>query len=191
MEYLITFTDDYSRYGHIYLIKHKSDAIEKFKEYKLEVEKQLGRFIKSLNNDRGGEHEAMDNFCKENGIRHLFTMPYKPQQNGITKRRNRTLMEMTRSMIAYADLLVHFWRKALSTATYILNRIKTKSKSFTLYEYSTGLKPHCDHFKVWGCKAHVLIPKPLRDKLQSKTWECRFIGYVENGSGYRFYHLEK
>jgi hypothetical protein len=52
MEYFITFTDDYSRYGHIYLIKHKSETIEKFKEYKLEAKKQLGRSIKSLNNDR-------------------------------------------------------------------------------------------------------------------------------------------
>jgi len=48
MKYFITFNDDYSRYGHIYLITHKSKAIEKFKEYKLEVEKQLGRSIKSL-----------------------------------------------------------------------------------------------------------------------------------------------
>jgi hypothetical protein len=44
---------------------------------------------------------------------------------------------------------------------------------------------------VWGCKAHVLIPKPLRDKLKDKIWECKFIGYVENDSGYRFYHSEK
>ena len=62
MEYFITFTDDYSRYGHIYLLKHKSEAIDKFKEYKLEVEKQLGLSIKHLNNDRGGEYEAMDSF---------------------------------------------------------------------------------------------------------------------------------
>jgi hypothetical protein len=83
IEYFITFIDDYLRYGHIYLIRHKYDTIEKFKEYKLEVKKQLGRPIKSLNNDREGKYKAIDNFCKENGIRHLFTMPYKPQQNGI------------------------------------------------------------------------------------------------------------
>jgi hypothetical protein len=191
MEYFITFTDDYSRYGHIYLIKYKSEAIEKFKEYKLEVEKQLGRSIKSLNNDRGGEYEAIDSFCKESGIRHLYTMPYKPQQNGIAERRNRTLMDMTRSMMAYAELPNHFWGEALSTAAYILNRIKTKSKPLTPYEYWTGLKPVFHNLKVWGCKAHVLIPKPLRDKLANKTWECRFIGYIENGSGYRFYHSDK
>jgi IS30 family transposase len=86
MEYFITFTNNYSRYTHIYLIIHKSEAIEKFKEYKLEVEKQLVRSIKSLNNDRGSEYEAIEFFCKKNGIRHLFTMPYKPQQNGIEER---------------------------------------------------------------------------------------------------------
>jgi hypothetical protein len=47
------------------------------------------------------------------------------------------------------------------------------------------------NLKVWGCKAHVLIPKPLRNKLTDKTWECKFIGYVENGSGYRFFHSDK
>ena len=99
MEYFVTFTDDYSRYGYIYLLKYKSKAVEKFKEFKLEVENQLGRSIKSLNNDRGGEYEAFDQFCKEMGIRHIYTMPYKPQQNGIAERRNRTLMDMMRSMI--------------------------------------------------------------------------------------------
>jgi hypothetical protein len=78
-----------------------------------------------LNNDRGGEYEVMNNFCKENGIRYLSTMPYKPQQNGIAEIINRTLMEMTRSMMAYVDLPVNFLGVALSTTAYILNRIKT------------------------------------------------------------------
>ena len=47
------------------------------------------------------------------------------------------------------------------------------------------------NLKVWGCKAHVLILKPLRNKLTDKTWECKFIRYVENGSGYRFFHSDK
>jgi hypothetical protein len=108
MEYFVTFTDDYSRYGYIYLLKYKSEAVEKFKEFKLEVENQLGRSIKSLNNDRGGEYEAFDQFCKEMGIRHIYTMPYKPQQNRIAERRNKTLMDMMRSMMAYADLQIVF-----------------------------------------------------------------------------------
>uniref|UniRef100_A0A2N9F562 Reverse transcriptase Ty1/copia-type domain-containing protein n=1 Tax=Fagus sylvatica TaxID=28930 RepID=A0A2N9F562_FAGSY len=74
---------------------------------------------------------------------------------------------------------------ALSTAAYILNRVKTKSKPLTPFEIWTGHQPDMTNLKVWGCKAHVLIPKPLRNKLTDKTWECKFIGYVENGSGYR------
>ena len=141
-----------------------------------------------MNNDRGGEYEAMDSFCKDNGIKHLFTMPYTPQQNGVAERWNRTLMEMTRSMMAHADLPIHFLGEALSTAAYILNRVETKAKPLTPYECWLGTKPNVQNLKVWGCIAHVLIPKPLRDKLDSKTWECKFIGYVENGSGYHFYH---
>ena len=76
MEYFITFIDDYSRYGYVYLLKHKSEALKKFKNYKTEVEKQLGRPIKSINNDRGGEYEVFDEFYKGEGIRHIYTMPY-------------------------------------------------------------------------------------------------------------------
>ena len=118
-------------------------------------------------------------------------MPYTPEQNGIAERRNRTLLDMTRSMMAYADLPVHFWGEALSTTTYILNRVKTKAKPQTPYEYWTRTKPDISNFKIWGCKALVLIPKPLRNKLGTKMWECKFIGYVENGSGYRFFHSDK
>ena len=78
-------------------------------------------------------------------------------------------MEMTRSMMAYADLPIYFWEEALSTSTYILNSVKTKSKPLTPYEIWTSLKPNIENLKVWGCKAHMLIPKALRDKLKNKT----------------------
>jgi transposase InsO family protein len=74
-------------------------------------------------------------------------MPYKPQQNGIAKRRNRTLMDMTR--LTYAELPNHFWSEALSTAAYILNLIKTKTKPLTPYEYCwTCLKSNYYNLKV-------------------------------------------
>ena len=72
-----------------------------------------------------------------------------------------------------------------------MNRVKTKSKLLTPFEIWTGHQLDMTNLKVWGCKAHVLIPKPLRNKLTDKTWECKFIGYVENGNGYRFFHPDK
>ncbi|KAM1189908.1 hypothetical protein ACFX2J_025523 [Malus domestica] len=191
MKYFVTFIDDYSRYGYIYFLQNKNEALEKFKEFKAEVENQLGISIKTLNSDRGGEFEAFDDFCKENGIRHNYTMPYTPQQNGIAERRNRTLMDMMQSMMSYADLPLHFLGEVLATAAYILNKVHTKAKPLTPYELWHGRKPDLSNLKVWGCKAHVLIPKPLRNKLQAKTLECKFIEYPDNSIRYRFYHPEK
>ena len=100
-------------------------------------------------------------------------------------------MDMTRSMMAQADLGIQFWGEALSTTQYILNKVKTKSKDMTLYEFWIGLKPDLIKLKVWECKSHVLIPRPLRDKLKDKTWEYKFIGYSESENKYGFYHPKK
>ena len=54
--YFITFTDDFSRFGWVYLMRYKSEAFEKFKEFKNEVEKKSGKSIKTLPSDRGGEY---------------------------------------------------------------------------------------------------------------------------------------
>ena len=96
-EYFITFTDDYSRYGYVYLMKKKSEALDKFKEFKAESEKQLGRHIKSLHSDRGGEYMSIEfvSFLKEHGILSQFSALGTPEQNGVTERRKRTLLVMS------------------------------------------------------------------------------------------------
>ena len=69
-QYFVTFTDDLSRYGYIYLMKHKSETFEKFKEFQSEVENQLGKTIKLLRSDRGGEYmsQEFDDHLKSRGI---------------------------------------------------------------------------------------------------------------------------
>ena len=57
-QYFVTFTDDLSRYGYIYLMRHKSETFEKLKEFQNEVENQLGKTIKLLQSDRGGEYTS-------------------------------------------------------------------------------------------------------------------------------------
>ena len=99
MLYFVTFIDDFSWYGHIYLMHKKSEVFEKFQEYKKEVENQLGRNIKILRSDCGGEYmsDPFNDFLKENEIIHQLTMSYTPQQNGVVERHNRTLLDMVRS----------------------------------------------------------------------------------------------
>ena len=92
--YFITFTDDFSRYGYVYLMKHKSKSFEKFKIFKNEVQNQLGKTIKALRSDRGGEYltTGFIDYLGECGILSEWTPPGTPQLNGVSERRNRTLL---------------------------------------------------------------------------------------------------
>ncbi|CAL9078820.1 unnamed protein product, partial [Musa textilis] len=91
--YFITFTNDFLRYGHVYLIKYKSEAFEKFKKYKNEVKNQTGKSIKALRSDRGCEYLSTEftQFLKGHRILSKWIPPYTPQLNGVSERRNHTL----------------------------------------------------------------------------------------------------
>ncbi|KAL0434996.1 UNVERIFIED_CONTAM: hypothetical protein Sradi_0207500 [Sesamum radiatum] len=104
--YFITFTDDHSWYGYVYLMRYKSEAFGRFKEYRLEVENQTGCKIKALQSDRGGEYlsgEFID-YLKENGILSQWTPLGTPQLNRVAERRNQTLLDMVRSMMNFTKL---------------------------------------------------------------------------------------
>ena len=79
-EYFITFTDDYSRFGYVYLMKWKSKTFEKFKEFRAKVENQLGKRIKAIRSDRGGEYFLRDfkDYLTKNGIVSQLTAPGTP-----------------------------------------------------------------------------------------------------------------
>ena len=104
-------------------MRQKSEAFEKFKEFRTEVENQLGKHIKVIRSDRGGEYLIGDfkDYLIENGIVSQLTAPRTPQQNGIAKRRNKTLLDMVRSMMSYSTLPISYWGYAL--AMYLLNLV--------------------------------------------------------------------
>ena len=160
-EYFVTFIDDYSRYGYVYLMRRKSETFGKFKEFLAEAEKQLGKSLKTLRSDRGGEYldNEFEDYLLEHGIVSQLTAPGTPQQNGVAERRNRTLLDMVRSMMSYSSLPQIFWGYALQTAIYILNVVPSKSVPKTPLELWNGQKPVLHHFRIWGCPAHVLKGK--------------------------------
>ena len=94
--YFLTFTDDLSRYGYIFLMKHKSETFEKFKEFQCEVENHRNKKIKFLRSDRGGEYLSYEFglHLKQCEIVSQLTPPGTPQRNGVSERRNRTLLDM-------------------------------------------------------------------------------------------------
>ncbi|KAK1692082.1 hypothetical protein QYE76_008779, partial [Lolium multiflorum] len=186
--YVLTFTDDLSRYGYIYFMKHKSEAFEKFKEFQSEVENQRNKKIKFLRSDRGGEYLSYEfgMHLKKYGILSQLTPPGTPQRNGVSERRNRTLLDMVRSMMSLTDLPLSFWSYALETAAFTLNRAPSKSVETTPYELWFNKKPKLSFLKVWGCEAYVKKLQP--DKLEPKAEKCVFIGYPKETIGYTFYH---
>ena len=152
--YFITFTDDFSRYGFVYLMRHISKSFEKFKEFKNKVENQLDKKIKALQSDRGGEYlsQEFEDLLKECGIISQWTPPETTQHNGVSERRNRTLLDMVHSMMSHADLFVSFWGYALEIVVLTLNRDPSKVVPKTPYEIWIRKHPSMSFLMVWGCR---------------------------------------
>ena len=94
-------------------MRHKDEAGEVFLKYKAEVENQLGKKIKRLRTDMGGEYESnpFNSFCEEHGIIHETTPPYSPESNGVAERKNRTLKDMMNSMLVSSGAALNLWGK--------------------------------------------------------------------------------
>jgi len=166
---------------------------DKFKAYKALVENQTDIKIKTLRSDNIGKFvsKKFDDFLHECGIERQTSAPYTPQQNGDTKRANRTIMECARSMIRAQRLDLEFCAKAVNTSIYIKNRCPTKAlNSKTPQEAWTGTKPDVSHLRVFGCKTFAHNSDEKRSKLESKSIPCVFLGYCEGTKAYRLMFLE-
>jgi hypothetical protein len=108
-------------------------------------------------------------------------------QNGISERKNRTVLEMTRSLLLHAVLPQSLWEEATRTAVYILNRVPTRPINMvTLFERLTGKLPNLKHFRVFGCSVSVLYKKAA-DKLSPKSFPTVFVGYDDQSKAYGCY----
>ncbi|KAJ3686893.1 hypothetical protein LUZ61_016057 [Rhynchospora tenuis] len=188
--YFITFIDDYTRKTWVYFLKEKSEALEVFKKFKTMVEKRTGHYIKALRSDRGGEYvsTAFTNFCDEHGIRRFLTAPYSPQQNGVAERKNRTILDMVRSMLKTKNMPKEFWAEAVRCAVYVQNRCPhAKLMNQTPQEAWSGIKPTVSHLKVFGSVAYAHVPDQRRTKLDDKSKKYVFIGYDEKTKAFRLF----
>lgn len=190
--YALTITDDFSRFTVTYLLRHKSEAAAHIKEYVKWVENLFGRKPCVVRSDGGGEfvNKELRHFYKAEGIRPQFTTPYSPQQNGVAERKNRSLGEMATSMLVDAGLEKRFWGEAILTATYLQNRLPSRSVPKTPYELWWGKKPELGHLRVFGSQAFVHVPDTERKKMYRKATKHTFIGYAIEQKGYRFVDLE-
>jgi transposase InsO family protein len=189
--YLLTFIDDFSRKIWIYFLAEKSEAFDFFKSYKARVEKETWTCILAVRTDRRGEFTSQEftNFCEFHGIHRQLTAAYTPQQNGVAERKNRTIMNMVRSILFAKQIPKTFWAEAANWSVHVLNRCPTLAvKNKTPEEAWSGIKPLVDHFRVFGCVSHVHVPDSRRVKLDAKSLKCILLGVNEESKAYRLFN---
>ncbi|KAK2969386.1 hypothetical protein RJ640_001301 [Escallonia rubra] len=189
--YFLLFIDDYSRKKWVYFLKQNSEVFSTFKRFKALMDKHNGYQIRAMRSDRGREFISKEFklFCEENDIRRPLTIPYSPQQNGVVERKNRSIVNMTRSMLKSKNLPKKFWAEAIDYAVYLLNRCPTRSVwNQTPQEAWRNYKPSVSHLKVFGSIAYVHVPYQQRKKLDDKSEKFIFIGYSQQSKGYKLYN---
>ena len=184
--YFLTLIDDYSQYGYVYFLSHRHEALDYFKCFVAEVENKHEKGLKTFMTNRGREYlsNQFKEFCEEKGILRHLIIPHTTQQNGVAKRRNRTLLDMTRSMMVQANLPISFWGNALLTSTYILNRVPSLSISSTPHELWHGKKPNLEHLRPWGLARYVHNANHKYGKLGLRSRKHTFIRYPKGSKGY-------
>ena len=189
--YTFVIIDDHTRYMWSILLREKSDAFEKFKMFKSLVEKDVDKKILTLRTDRGGEFTSKEfqEYCNKEGIKRQLTAPYTPQQNGVVERRNRTLMEMTRSMLKAMNVPNYMWGESVRHATYLINRVPTRAlKNQMPYESLKGRKPSIGHIRVFGCVAHAKVDSVHLKKLDDRSQTLVHLGIEPGSKAYRLYN---
>jgi transposase InsO family protein len=149
-------------------------------------------FLKVIHSDNGIEFSnvSFDHFCLEHSVDQQFFTPRVPQQNGVVKRKNRTLVEMSRTMLDEHRTPRCFWAYAISTACYISNRIfLLLILHLTPFELHFGQKPSVSYLKPFGCTCFVLKYENL-DKFESRSYDGISLGYTPHGTSYRVFNLE-
>ncbi|GJY18937.1 retrovirus-related pol polyprotein from transposon TNT 1-94 [Tanacetum coccineum] len=173
--YTLVIVDDYSRYTWTRFLKDKTEAFDQFEIFSRKIQNQLGCIIVSIRTDHGREFDnevQFGEFCNANGITHNFSAPRTPQSNGVVERKNRTLQEMSRTMLNEQSLPQKFWCNAVDTSTYILNRILIRAiLGKTPYELLKGRKPTLDYFRVFGSKCFILNTKDYLQVIDPKSYE--------------------
>ncbi|GJU73616.1 putative ribonuclease H-like domain-containing protein [Tanacetum coccineum] len=141
---------------------------------------------------KGKQHKAsfMSEFCEEKGIKKEFSTARTPQQNGVAERRNMTLTEAARTMLADSKLPTTFWAEAVNTACYVQNRVLVvKPHNKTPYELFRGRTPALSFMRPFGCHVTILNTLDYLGKFDGKSDEGFFVGYLMNSKAFRVYNI--
>nr|GEU39611.1 putative ribonuclease H-like domain-containing protein [Tanacetum cinerariifolium] len=178
--YCLVITDDFSRFSWVFFFNTKDETSGILKTFITGIENQLDCKVKVIRCDNGTEFKSsvLNQFCDLKGIKREFSVARTPQQNGVAKRKNRTLIDAARTMIVDSKLPTTFWAEAVNTSCYVLNRdLVIKPQNKTPYELIHGRPPLIDFMKPFGCPVIILNTRDHLGKFDGKADEGFFVGY--------------
>ncbi|GJT53899.1 putative ribonuclease H-like domain-containing protein [Tanacetum coccineum] len=164
----------------VFFLATKDETSGILKTFITKIKNQLDHKVEVIRCDNGTElkNSVMNQLCEMKGIKRKFSIARTPQQNGVAKRRNRTLIEATRTMLIDSKLPTTFWVEAVNTARYVLNRVLViKPHNKTPYALIHGRTPLIDFMKPFGCLVTILNTKDHLGKFDRKADEGFFVGY--------------
>ncbi|GJY32797.1 ribonuclease H-like domain-containing protein [Tanacetum coccineum] len=158
------------------------------------IEKQINHKVKIIRCDNGTKfkNNDMNQFCGMKGIKMEFSIARTPQQNGVAKRKNKTLIKAAKTMLADSLLHITFWAEAVSTAYYVQNRVLvTKPHNKTPYVLLHGRPPNISFMRPFECPVTILNTLDLLGKFDEKADDGFFVGYSINSKAFRVFNVKR
>jgi hypothetical protein len=186
-KYCLVIVDDYSRFTWVFFLQEKSQTQGTLKRFLRWAQNEFGLRIKKIRSDNGMEfkNSQIEGFLEDEGIKHEFSSPYTPQQNGVVERKNITLLDMARTMLDEYKTPDRFWVEAINIACYSINRLYLhRILKKTSYELLTGKEPNVSYFRVFGSKFFILVKRGRKSKFAPKAEEGFLLGYDSNTRAY-------
>ncbi|GJX99044.1 putative ribonuclease H-like domain-containing protein [Tanacetum coccineum] len=176
----------------VFFLASKDETSGILKNFITEIENLVDKKVKIIRCDNGTEfkNRVMNEFCEKKGIKREFSVARTPQQNGVAERRNRTLIEAARTMLADSKLPTTFWAEAVNTACYVQNRvIIVKPHNKTPYELFRGRTPALSFMRPFGCHVTILNTLDHLGKFDGKSDDGFFVGYSLTSKAFRVYNI--
>ncbi|GJU10442.1 putative ribonuclease H-like domain-containing protein [Tanacetum coccineum] len=189
--YCLVVTDDYSRFSWGFFLATKDETSEILKTFITGIENLIDLKVKVIRCDNGTKfkNKVMNQFCKMKGIKREFSVARTLQQNGVAERKNRTLIEVARTMLADSKLPTTFCAEAVNTACYVQNRVLViKPHNKTPYELFLGRKPALSFMRPFRCHVTILNTIDHLGKFDGKADEGFFVGYSTNSKAFRVFN---
>ena len=188
--YFLTFIDDYSKKTWIFFLSSKDQVLEKFKLFHQEVEHLSSFKIGTLRIDNGGEYtsKAFYSYCTSYGILRQLSQPYTLQQNGIAERKNRSILDIVRCLLADKEVPSHLWVEVVRDPFILMKFRPSKSHpDKSPDELFLGKKPKISHLCTFGYLVFVHQSKPDQSKLQPYATQYILLSFDDKTKAYRCY----